>query len=238
MLFNFAPTPYDVNFRLFGFHVRVHPLFWLMSLLYGYSSEGELSGPMNAALTGITVACVFVSILVHELGHAFLIRYEGFVPEIVLHGFGGFAAYMPYRAIRPGMKMTISFAGPAAGFIFYGLLCALEELLQTYARGQVHYLVWIAIYILKDINLWWGLFNLLPIYPLDGGQIARVFMESRWRLAGLAYSLFLSIVLCAGMILWSYQRSHGNLLSMPVVLFAMLCYENIQEYQQLGYRGR
>lgn len=241
MLFNFAPTAYDWNFTLFGFRVRVHPMFWLISLLFGYNFSDTRPPAMNIAFTCIGVACVFVSILVHELGHAFLIRYEGFVPEIVLHGFGGYAIYQPYRTIRPGMRIAISFAGPAAGFIFYALMCVVKELLREFAPerpSELFYLLWYAVSLLQMINLWWGLFNLLPIFPLDGGQIARVWMQSRWGFSGLANSLVISIILCAGMALWSFQRSGHQLLSWNVFLFASLCYENIQEYQQLGFRRR
>ncbi|MDB5389106.1 MAG: peptidase, partial [Planctomycetaceae bacterium] len=187
-------TPFDWNFTLFGFRVRVHPFFWVLSIFFSYRFSDDLPPHTNLMLTAIGVACVFVSILIHELGHAFLIRYEGFVPEIVLHAFGGYAQYQPYRAIHPRMKMLISFAGPAAGFLFYALICAAEELFLQYGPANPHFLIRYAFYELKFINLWWGLINLLPIYPLDGGQIARVWMQTRWGFGGLAYSLFVSII--------------------------------------------
>jgi stage IV sporulation protein FB len=53
-----APTPYDLRFSLFGIPVRVHPFFWLVSLVMGWS-------PHAPQLMVVWVACVFVSILVH-----------------------------------------------------------------------------------------------------------------------------------------------------------------------------
>jgi stage IV sporulation protein FB len=233
-----SPTPFDWNFELFGFRIRVHPMFWLLALLFSHDFQNRRPPYMNMLLTGIGVSCIFVSILVHELGHAFLIRYEGFRPEIVLHGFGGYALYHPYRAISPGMKMLISFAGPGAGFIFYGIVILIKTQLMQLQPGRVPYPVWYALGHLEYINLWWGVFNLLPIYPLDGGQIARVWMENRWRFSGLTNSLSISIVLSAGMALWSFHVSGNQLLSWNVMLFASLCYENIQEYQQLRFGHR
>ena len=66
-LFTDSNTPFDIRFRLFGFPCRVSGLFWLGSLFLGNSVF------TNYGITGFAIftACVFISILVHELGHAF-----------------------------------------------------------------------------------------------------------------------------------------------------------------------
>ena len=83
-----APTQADLHFRLFGFPVRVHPFFWVVSLLLGMGGRDR---PIRSNVL-IWVAVVFVSILVHELGHAFMQRYYGGHPWITLYGFGGLAS--------------------------------------------------------------------------------------------------------------------------------------------------
>jgi stage IV sporulation protein FB len=80
------PTSFDVTFRLGRFPVRVHPLFWLSMALIG------LPWFDRSLLLGLLwVACGFVSILVHELGHALAIRHYGSPASIQLIAFGGLA---------------------------------------------------------------------------------------------------------------------------------------------------
>ena len=86
---------------------------------------------------------------------------------------------------------------------------------------------------LEYINLFWGLVNLLPIFPLDGGQIARNLMTSWWGRTGLRQSLVLSIIVSGLAAFWFYQ-SGGHRIGTAVVLFGILCFESIQEYQRMG----
>src|SRR5512146_1456782 len=76
------PTRYDLRFSLLGFPVRVHPLFWLIAVLLG-SASADLVQIL------IWVLVVFVSILIHELGHALAFRRYGLSSQIVLHFAGG-----------------------------------------------------------------------------------------------------------------------------------------------------
>ena len=87
-------TPYDLNFSLFGIPVRVHPLFWLVTLLLGY----ELAAMPPRCLTWIIA--VFSAILVHEMGHALAMRAYGFQPWITLYGMGGLTAYDQGYCVR------------------------------------------------------------------------------------------------------------------------------------------
>ena len=68
MFGNVTPTPFDLNFSLFGIPVRIHPFFWLVAILTGWN-------PYLPKLIVIWVACFFVSILVHEMGHALTAKY-------------------------------------------------------------------------------------------------------------------------------------------------------------------
>src|SRR5437870_1053723 len=109
-------SPWDLNFRLFGIPVRIHPMFWLMSALLGQS---WLRVGIEYLL--IWVACVFVSILVHEMGHIIAAWAFGVWGEIVLYGFGGLA--IPAGQMRHRWQhIIVCFAGPLAGFVFLGLV--------------------------------------------------------------------------------------------------------------------
>ena len=118
-----APTTFDITFRLFGFPIRIHPLFWLIMALLG---EFNLRNPeIGPSALVVWVICGLISIVVHELGHAFLIRRYGSPTEIILYGFGGLAA-MPYPPSKAWKRFLIALAGPVAGFILVGVLLATQ----------------------------------------------------------------------------------------------------------------
>ena len=77
-----APTRLDLRFRLLGIPVRVSPFFWLVAVVIAWDEA-------SPAITLIGVGCVFLSILVHELGHGLTARVFRDRPTIVLHGMGG-----------------------------------------------------------------------------------------------------------------------------------------------------
>lgn len=165
-MFDVAPTPLDLRFRLLGFPVRVSPWFWLVTVLFGLPLA-QLLGP--AALL-LWVACVFGSILLHELGHALLYRrYGAWACQIVLHGFGGYAR-SDHRPSTAGKRILVALAGPGVQLLLFGLLVG-SELALGWARTNewtlllFDFLTW--------INLAWPILNLLPVFPLDGGQVAR-----------------------------------------------------------------
>src|SRR5262245_44712779 len=106
---------------MFGIHVRVHPFFWLIACLLG-ADYLERLGPVYLLLW---VACMFVSILVHELGHVVMGRAFGARGHIVLYSFGGLAigsSDLPRR----WQRVAVLFAGPFAGFLLFGMVYVAE----------------------------------------------------------------------------------------------------------------
>ncbi|MEN1681648.1 MAG: site-2 protease family protein [Planctomycetota bacterium] len=210
-----SPTPADLNFRLLGFPVRVHPFFWIVCLLLG---PGE---PERAVLW---FAAVFVSILVHELGHAVLQRHWGGRPSIILYGFGGLASAPGVRD-TPWRQIAISLAGPGAGFV----LAALVYLVAPQVVSISPMLATLASFLLA-INIFWGIFNLLPIYPLDGGRVSReVFTMVLRPDRGIVVSLWVSMIACAiaAVLMWQWTGSLWN-----VVLLAAIGINNYQTLEQ------
>ena len=133
-MFSFEPprTAYDVHFHIAGIPVRVHPFFWLATLILGsnsWSANGNADPDAGLKLL-IWVGVMFVSILVHELGHSVVMRYFGQTPRIVLHMLGGLAIadtdFLSRRAARrtPQQQILISLAGPGAGFVLAALTAA------------------------------------------------------------------------------------------------------------------
>ena len=124
-------TQYDWVFRIFDFPTRVHWLFWIVTAVLGMNT-GSPRGVF------IWIFVVFVSILVHELGHAFVMRRFGEGARIVLHSFGGLAisetGYGGYRERSPREQILISLAGPFAGFGLAALVAVLLFATSRYRR--------------------------------------------------------------------------------------------------------
>lgn len=214
-----SPTPYDLNFSIFGIPVRVHPFFWLLALVIGWN-------PYNVKLTLIAMACVFVSVLIHELGHALTARYFGWPPHIVLHAFGGYASFQPTWGHSAGRSIMVTLAGPGAGLVLFALVAGIETLLVN-QRVHLSVLAVGAFGIMKLINLWWSVMNLLPVFPLDGGQICRAAL-GYWRpYNGIDISLKLSLIVAIGVALAAYRYHQTG----AAILFAMLAFENLQAMQ-------
>ncbi|MBI1310602.1 hypothetical protein GC176_04775 [bacterium] len=225
-----ATTEYDLNFRAFGIPVRVHPLFWLMAVMMGFQ-------PGNLRLTGVWVACVFVSILVHELGHAFASRSYGWSPHILLYVFGGLAFFQPTHGFTRRRSVWISFAGPLAGFVLFGIVFTLDVTVDSAVQagqewavrlrtGRMGQTVVFTFQRLEYINLFWGLMNLLPVHPLDGGNICREVFDARSSIQGRSRMHIVGLV--TGVAVAAYSLDIGQWYI--GLLFGSLAYEN---YRQL-----
>ena len=166
-----AETPMDLRFWLFGTHVRVQPMFWLLSAVLGW---GLVAGGGRTGLfyLGIWVVCVFVSVLLHEFGHVFMGRLFGSHGHIVLTSFGGLA--IGSNALERGwQRFLVSFAGPLIQFALLGVTVLAMFILLPKVPKSWQEMAEVTFVSLIYINLVWPIINLLPIWPLDGGQMAR-----------------------------------------------------------------
>jgi len=176
-------------FRVFGFpvHVRSGFLFFLALVVFVQGAE-----------FGIPFA-VFVAVftLVHELGHAFAARATGAEAEISLDFMAGYAAFTPTRPLRPLERAGISFAGP-------GVQIALGGLVYLAVNGGFG---------LPDgdrpieLAVFWagpviGAFNLLPVLPFDGGNIAQVLVELVAPNRGRQVMQWFTVAVTVGAVVW------------------------------------
>jgi stage IV sporulation protein FB len=236
---NLPPTQFDLNFRLAGIPVRVHPLFWLLALVLGLN--------LPPALLVIWIPVVFVSILVHEMGHAVVIRSFGWWPSILLYTFGGLAFYQQSRR-DPRKQMIISLAGPAAGFALAGLIVVAlnatgHPVHFTFGHslsgidwdlpplGNRNLLALVAF--LLEVNIFWGLFNLLPIFPLDGGQFLRDLLTWMRVPDALVKSLWVSVIVAIACAVYMIQLK----LFFNAMLLGSLAFSSYQEIQMHSGRG-
>jgi Zn-dependent protease len=182
------PTPYDLRWTMFGIPIRVHPMFWLFTAILGWST---LQRGFEFLL--LWILCVFVSVLVHELGHVFAGRLFGASGQIVLYTFGGLAIGSSDLS-RRWQRIGVYFAGPLAGFLLCGVVVLLyflgdPESYPPLGEAALRYMI--------IVNLAWGVLNLLPIWPLDGGRISRDALDGLFPQHGARVALGISFVLAA-----------------------------------------
>ncbi len=208
-----------MQFRLFGFPVSVHPLFFLVVALLG-------AGKNDLLLVLIWMAAVFVSILFHELGHASVARAYGLRPSIELYSMGGVTRFAPQRRLTHLQSMAISLAGPAAGFLLGGSVLVVSSGVPSSASPLVHEMMGDLLW----VNFGWGLLNLLPILPLDGGHILRSFLQAVRRNPDERLPLQISI--SSGGIACLAAFYYG--LSWAAMVAALITYNNYQSLARLG----
>lgn len=204
------PTRYDLRFSIAGIPVSVHPLFWLIALLLG--STGDI------ILVPIWVLVIFVSILVHELGHALAFRRFGQRSQIVLHFAGGLTIPEPVYwgrgvanvALTPNQQIFVSLAGPGAGFLLSALVILIVlvtggSIVTTWLLGFIPLplpaalplggrILTVIVTLLLYVNVFWGLINLVPVYPLDGGNVTRYALLQADPADGIRKSLWVSVI--------------------------------------------
>jgi Zn-dependent protease len=210
-----------------GTTIRVDLSFIILIALFVASDYHPDRGIQYALLWA---PVLFISVLVHELAHAAAIALFGYgSSEIVLGGIGG--ATMNKRKAKPWHDMVISLAGPLSSFVL-AYLFALLFRTAVFVRRDAMLVNLVPM--LMQANIWWGLFNLVPVSPLDGGQAVRnflrIFLQERTAFViavwisivvgiavaalGLKFRLFFLALLIGWYVYmnyqqWQYFREHG-----------------------------
>jgi Zn-dependent protease/CBS domain-containing protein len=166
--------------RLFGIEIRIHLTFFFL-LLFVYSAESATQDTATAMRALALVGIIFGSVILHELGHALVARRAG-VPAkgIILLPIGGITILDESQAIVESdttwkRDIGIAIAGPLVSLFTAGatalILVTAIPGFPIMGRPLVHTsnllrsMVWLNVYL--------GLFNLLPAYPMDGGRVLR-----------------------------------------------------------------
>lgn len=241
------PTPADLHFSLLGIRVRVSPWFWLGAAFFGWQvcqsfAEGDNRDMLR--YLALWIGVVLVSLLVHELGHALAFRNFGQPAHVVLYHFGGLAIPDAWgrRHLRPFQRLLVSAAGPlaqlllaalvVAGLTFGGWLvpfpiAAVAEPLGFYEGRRFASPFVLALFMfLLEVNVFWPLVNLVPVPPLDGGQIVREGLLS----AGVNDAARLSGVIGAAAgaaVAWWGFRNGQEYLGIMFAMLAISCFQNL-----------
>lgn len=172
-------------FKCFGIEVFLHWSWFIVALIEIQYRKGNYSSIDWNVLEYLSL---FLIVLLHEFGHALACRsVGGQANQIVLWPFGGVAYVAPPQ--RPGATLWSIVAGPLVNVALFPVLSVLWWIGDSanWSDDLYRYVqtIWY-------INLILLLFNMLPVYPLDGGQILRSLL---WFVFGRARSLLMATVI-------------------------------------------
>lgn len=208
-----------LQFNIFGIPVTVQPFFWITLAMLG--SGGFRSGDTRMALLymALFVLAGFISILVHELGHALTARKFGARCHIVLEAFGGYAAYAGITMSRL-QSFLITAAGPLFQIVFGCLIYVIKNQLPPIQAPAAYFIE--RLYLISWI---WAIFNLLPILPLDGGRL----LEATLGPQRIKITLWVTIItaICVGLLLFS--ATHNIIAPIFLGMFAWQAWKALQE---------
>ncbi len=172
--------------RLFGIEIRIHLTFVFLLFFLFFTQTAAQDASAALRVLGL-VAIIFGSVVLHELGHALVARGSGIPAKgIILLPIGGITILDEAHAIPDPINawkrdIRIAVAGPLvnlfiAGLSTFVLFAAVPGFSLTVRplldpRALLRSIVW--------ANLYLGLFNLLPAYPMDGGRVLRAFFSRR-----------------------------------------------------------
>jgi Zn-dependent protease len=217
-------------FRIFGIQLSVHVSFLLLLAYFGYTGWRE-AGASGAGWSLLLIVAFFACVVLHELGHSLTaMRYGVRVPRILLLPIGGMAEFDRIPR-KPLSEFLITAAGPAVNFllvllflpIIWGDLSSEEALpVRSWQEMLIN---------LTAANAVMGVFNLLPIFPMDGGRILRALLASKTSyLKATRWASIIGRVLAALAAGYAGFYLHNYLLA---ALFIFIFFAADSEYRQL-----
>ncbi len=174
---------------------------------------------------------IFVSVLFHEYGHALTSLLFGRQPRIELVIWGGLTYHEGENLSYP-KQFLITLNGPVFGFILFLIATAVLHFVPISNPN-----ILAALKTMQWVNLFWTVLNLLPVMPLDGGQLLRIFCEGIWGVRGLRYALLasMSIAIIFSLVCFLYQQI---LVGAIFFLFAFQSFDTWRKNKLLSEQDR
>ena len=170
--------------RFFGVELRVFWLTLVLLPLFFALEFARLGRPLGEVLTLTVLAslALYFVVYVHEMSHILAARRYGiFTPLITLSPLGGIA-HLGTPAPSPRAELWIALAGPAVHLPFLAVFWPLSLLIDPAAgrpTGWYESPLHFTVDFLRQVNLWLLVFNLLPVFPLDGGRVLRALLSMK-----------------------------------------------------------
>ncbi|HRW58084.1 MAG TPA: M50 family metallopeptidase [Chlamydiales bacterium] len=202
--------------------VRIHPFFWITAALLGYMISQSFGGML------IWMVIIFFSVLFHELGHALTAILFKRSPKIDLVVLGGLTSY-DSKGLSSWKQFLITLNGPVFGILLFAICYLLTSFQIVTNPKLVMILNWTAI-----INIFWAGINLLPVLPLDGGQLLRIVLEGIFGIKGFKIALFIGMVFAFGIsfFFFAYRNILGG------VLFFLFGFQSFDMWRKSRYLSK
>jgi Zn-dependent protease len=216
-------------FRWLGIDVHVH-WSWFLAFLYFSSRPHDYS---NYGWNALEILSLFLIVLTHEFGHQLACRSVGGKTSfIVLWPLGGVAYVNPPQ--RPGAQLWSIAAGPLVNVALFPILLGLLYSAKHHGWPTEMPNAYMLVRNVAIINTVLFVFNILPVYPLDGGQILRSLL---WFPFGRANSLmaasvigFIGVFALIGFAIWAGD----TWLILMSVFIALNCWGGLKQAQALA----
>jgi Zn-dependent protease len=227
------PTSNQGSIRLFRFSGIDVFLHWSWFLVAAYEIQTRKGSYSSVTWNVLEYLALFLIVMIHEFGHALACRQVGGrADRIVLWPLGGVAYVDPPP--RPGATLWSIAAGPLVNVALLPILFLVVVAGRSSGWAETMPDVYQLLRAVSFINLGLLIFNILPIYPLDGGQILRSLL---WFVLGRARSLMvaaivglLGVVVFIGLALWRQDVWLG-----AIALFMLMsCWGGLKEAQALS----
>ncbi|MFI5334963.1 MAG: site-2 protease family protein [Chlamydiales bacterium] len=208
-----------MKFKFLNIPVYIHPTFWLFLLFF---TNIYRSPSIESLIVG---AVMFFSLLVHEYGHALTARYFGADPSITLEAFGGYAEFSTGR-LTLMQRFLITLNGP----LFESILIFLPYFLLKAGVYDGHPYIQYLLQVTMRLNMIWCLLNLIPVTPLDGGNLLRFLLVQKFGEKGERASLIIGLVSVCIIVPYLFMQG----VSFFACLLVLMGFQNFQILKQMN----
>ncbi len=208
--------------------ISIYPTFWIFAALIGYINSMSFIGTL------IWVAIIFVSVLFHEFGHALTALMFGQNPRIELVALGGLTYHSGHngKTLSFWKQFFIVLNGPIFGFLL-AILATILLQVPALSQGMTGSILSLT----RVVNLFWTVVNLLPVLPLDGGQLLRVILEGIFGLKGFKYAILTSMIVAVAISLFFFL-TQAFLIGALFFLLAFQSYDTFRRTRHLSENDR
>jgi Zn-dependent protease len=212
---------------LFGVHVR---MYWAAAVLmplvfFGWIRPATASGVEALVLVALAFTLLFAVIWTHEMGHIQAGRRFGIRTDLITLSPLGGVAHMGATASTPREELWTSLAGPATHLLWLAVFWPLYLLLprDVLAPGGWYWSpLWFAVWFLFTTNLTLLLFNLVPVFPLDGGRVLRSLLSMRVH-PNRATMWATTVGIAGGAVMIAWGLFEGRVASTILVVIGISC---------------
>lgn len=237
-------------FRVRGIQLAIHSSFFLLLAYVAWEgwqpdADGTGGGWVSMLLNVGILLAFFTCVVLHEFGHSFTaMRFGVGVRRILLMPIGGMAEFESIPR-QPSRELLITLAGPAVNFVIALLLGICVRMPAGWPLGQYEFAADFrgVLQLLVHWNILMGLFNLVPVFPMDGGRILRALLALKLpylqatRYAATVAKVLATVAIGVALLAPELHLAAGRAYLLAA-LFAFIFFAGEMEYRAVERRER